>query len=299
MKRTFTLLAAAATLTIAGAAHALTAHEAVSIINANGYYAPHDLELTAGAVWRANATAPNGTRLSVLVDNATGALTAIDRAAMRSGQLPGAAQVMQTLKNAGWAIVQELDFDDGLWEAEVRQGRGQPKVEVYVHPVTLAILDPAGTPASGGTAASVLSAQEIVAALQGAGYRNIHDVEFDDDGYWEAEATNASGQCVDLYINPTTGAVLREQLDRDDWGCTGSNTGTNTGGGSATQPAGRLTAAQITQRLTQLGYTRIHDLEYERAGYWEAEARNARGQKVDLYINATTGAVIRETIDRD
>ena len=313
MKHTISLIAAAATLAAAGAAHALTAAQTVDIIARNGYYAPHGLELTSG-VWHAKVTAPSGKRVYALVDNASGAFSVIDPAALRNGHgLPSAAQVVQTLQDAGWSIVQELEFDDGLWEAEVRRAKGQPKYEVYVHPVTLAILNDGGTPASSGTSMSALSAQQIIAALQSAGYRNIHDVEFDDDGYWEADATNADGQCVELDINPTTGAVMREKVERGSCttasGNTGSTTRTTIGATStATKPAtgttttassgSRLTATQVMQRLQLAGYTNIHDLEYDRDdGYWEADARNARGQKVELHIDPSTGKVIKEKRD--
>ena len=287
MKHTISLIAAAVTLAAAGAAHALTAAQTVDVITHNGYYSPHDLELTAG-VWHAKVTAPNGKRIYVLVDDASGKLDAVDPTKVRNGQLPNAAQVMQVLKSAGWTVVQELEFDGGLWEAEVRRAKGQPKYEVYVHPITLAILNDGGAPASGGTGMSALTAQQIVAALQNAGYTNIHDVEFDDDGYWEADATNRNGQCVELRVNPTTGAVMREKVERGSCSA-GSSTGGSTGS--------LLTAAQIRTRLQQLGYTNIHDLEYKRAGYWEADARNARGQKVELRIDPRTGAVLREKRD--
>ena len=212
MKHTISLIAAAVTLAAAGAAHALTAPQVTNIIAKKGYYAPHDLGKTAG-VWHAKVTAKNGYRGYVLVDDATGKLTVIAPDNVRNGKFPSAARVMQVLKNAGWNVIQELEFDDGLWEAEVRRAKGQPKYEVYVHPVTLKILNKSGTPANKGTGASALTAQQITAALLNAGYRNIHDVEFDDDGYWEAEAINARGQKVELRINPTTGAVIREELD--------------------------------------------------------------------------------------
>ena len=299
MKHTISLIAAAVTLAAAGAAHALTFQQATNIASQNGYYA-RGLELTAG-VWHADAiSVKDGKRVAVLVDNASGKLDVVDPAKVRNGQLPSAAQVTQVLKNAGWAIIQELELDDGLWEAEVRRAKGQPKVEVYVHPITLAILNDGGAPASGGTGMSALTAQQIIAALQNAGYTNIHDVEFDDDGYWEADAINRNGQCVELRVNPTTGAVLREKVEGY---CAGTvkptQPTTPTQPVKPTQPAaGKLTAAQITQRLQMAGYTNIHDLEYDRDdGYWEADARNPRGQKVELHIDPNTGKIIREKRD--
>lgn len=56
---------------------------------------------------------------------------------------------------------------------------------------------------------------EVIRSLESAGYTDVHDLE-KDDGIYEAEATNASGQRVDLDIDPASGNVLREEPDNDD-----------------------------------------------------------------------------------
>jgi hypothetical protein len=56
---------------------------------------------------------------------------------------------------------------------------------------------------------------EVIRTLESAGYTDVHDLE-KDDGIYEAEATNASGQRVDLDIDPASGNVLREEPDHDD-----------------------------------------------------------------------------------
>ncbi|RMX01787.1 PepSY domain-containing protein [Allofranklinella schreckenbergeri] len=62
-------------------------------------------------------------------------------------------------------------------------------------------------------AAPSLTAEQVRARLEKAGYTGIHDVDYDDDGYWEADAVNRAGQRVDLRIDPHSGAVLRERRD--------------------------------------------------------------------------------------
>ncbi|MCC6847005.1 MAG: PepSY domain-containing protein [Deltaproteobacteria bacterium] len=59
----------------------------------------------------------------------------------------------------------------------------------------------------------ILAPQEIVRQLEDAGYKNVHDVELD-DGVYEADATSRAGVPVDLEIDPLTGRVLREDVDR-------------------------------------------------------------------------------------
>ena len=122
--------------------------------------------------------------------------------------LPGAAQVADKLRGLGYSVIRDLELDDGLWEAKVRQNRTSESVEVVLHPVTLAVLSQVG--ASGG--ANVLPAANVVQLLQAAGYSRVRDLEFD-DGRWEADAYNAAGQRVELTINAATGAVEHEKLD--------------------------------------------------------------------------------------
>ena len=90
-------------------------------------------------------------------------------------------------------------------------------MKLHLHPVTLEVISQVSR---GGNAAQpgnpnptpILTAQQVVAALQAAGYRNVHDLEFE-HGRWEADAVNAAGQRVELHINPYTGAIERERLD--------------------------------------------------------------------------------------
>jgi hypothetical protein len=60
-----------------------------------------------------------------------------------------------------------------------------------------------------------LDENAIIRNLESAGYTDVRDLE-KDDGIWEAEATNAAGQRVELDIDPTSGAVIREEPDNDD-----------------------------------------------------------------------------------
>lgn len=61
-------------------------------------------------------------------------------------------------------------------------------------------------------AGTSLTAEQVTAKLQAAGYTNVHDVEYD-DGQWEADAVSADGRSVDLEIDPRTGAVTHESAD--------------------------------------------------------------------------------------
>lgn len=128
--------------------------------------------------------------------------------------LPSVDRVVQHLKASGFAYVSDVELSDGFWKAEVRISlTSRDKVELVLHPTTLEVLSQVGR--NGGTinGQPVLSADQILLTLQQAGYTRVHDLEFD-DGYWEAEALNSANQYVELRIEPTTGKVVREKLER-------------------------------------------------------------------------------------
>lgn len=207
---------AASLLGMGSLAQAMNAHQALAVMQQQGYHAVYDLEKEYG-FWTAKATTQQGVRTYLLVNDASGEFMALTRADLGT-RLPGVPQVAERLRGMGYTVIKEIEFDDGLWEAEVRQAPKSPKVELVLHPATLAVLSqsgtgPDGTPNPGHPGAPpVLSAAQVTQALLAAGYRNIHDLEFD-DGRWEADAINPAGQRVELYINPYTGAVEREKLD--------------------------------------------------------------------------------------
>ncbi len=208
---TLALLAAAPLLAHAeGEASAVepvaTAPEALARIAAGGHFAVHDLAFRHG-LWTAEATTLDGRRVDVVVDGVSGAVWA---GVGTGAPFLSATQVRERLAAAGYSQITDIEFDDGVWEAEARNAAGQ-RVDLVIHPVTGAIL--AETPDGSATApVGMLSAAEIRAALEAAGYTQIRDLEYD-DGHWEAEARNAQGRRVELRIDPRTGAVLHEEND--------------------------------------------------------------------------------------
>lgn len=192
------------------AAQAFNAQEVLNTLNQHGLVAPHNLEKQYG-YWSAKVTLQDGSRAYALVSDTDGSVVTIRKSDLGT-TYPGAAQVVAQLQAQGFAQLHDLEFDDGFWEAEVRDANNR-KTELIIHPVTLQVLHQSGNASSNnGTAAPVLNATQITQLLQQAGYTRIHDLELD-DGVWEADATNAKGLRVELKIHPETGAVLREKLD--------------------------------------------------------------------------------------
>jgi hypothetical protein len=56
------------------------------------------------------------------------------------------------------------------------------------------------------------STAEMQQRIEAKGYKNVHDLEYD-DGRWEADATSPAGIEVDVYIDPTTGNIVQEDDD--------------------------------------------------------------------------------------
>ncbi len=176
---------------------------ALERITAAGYHAPYELEFRHG-FWVAETTTAEGLRISAIVDPGSGSVAAFD--ARGNGAIP-AQQVRERVLAAGYVRITDLEFDDGFWEVEAVDRFGR-KIDLVVHPTSGAILN---APDDGG--ATPLSAERIHAALTQAGYTRIHDLDYDSDGYWEADAVNTRGERIELRVDPYTGAVLREQLD--------------------------------------------------------------------------------------
>ncbi|GAB3731409.1 hypothetical protein GCM10028794_07610 [Silanimonas algicola] len=108
--------------------------QATGIAQQAGYGAVRGAELDDG-VWEVLASAADGSRVTVHIDAATGAILSPEQPGQR--QL-GIGEVMQRLAAAGYTDVKELERDDGFWTAEVRTTMGFER-DVRVHPITGAV----------------------------------------------------------------------------------------------------------------------------------------------------------------
>lgn len=117
----------------------------------------------------------------------------------------GTGQVTKILKDAGYTEVRDIELDEtGLWEAEVRGTDGRWH-DVHVVGTSGELLDDrSGRP--------LLTAADITARLQKAGYTGIHDLDLD-DALWQVDATRADRQRVELTLNGFTGELIHEELD--------------------------------------------------------------------------------------
>ncbi|MCE7033041.1 PepSY domain-containing protein [Lysobacter sp. GX 14042] len=98
-----------------------------STLTAQGYTGVHDIEYKGG-LWKADARSADGKRLEVSIDPATGKLYPSTAVATL-----GAQDIRARLDAAGYTRVRDVEFDDGLWEAEAVDPQGR-KVELKLDP---------------------------------------------------------------------------------------------------------------------------------------------------------------------
>lgn len=138
------------------------------------------------------------------------ALAALSAAAFAQSPAPTAGkdalkepQVRALLTEKGYTNIDDLDFEDGMWETDATSANGD-RVDVRINP------------ASGDVMAeklvSDLSENDVKAKLTAAGYSRIHDVDFD-DGVWKAEAERADGNDVEIHLAANTGEIIHVEND--------------------------------------------------------------------------------------
>ena len=246
----------------------------LQVLDAQGFVAIHELERREG-LWTAEGTSLDGREVYLLIDADGRVVDAIGE----YGEGGLSVEELSVLLSAqGYSALRDFEFDDGLWELEAVNAAGQ-RVELRVHGGDGRVLSerPYGAAPEG---AGLLSADEVSARLIALGYSDLRGLSFD-DGQWELYARHPQGYWVELYVDARTGEIVRE------WREDGPP---NAGGGDY------LSAEEVTARLAALGYTQIRPIRID-DGLWEVYARNPRGQRVELYVDARTGVIVREERD--
>lgn len=132
---------------------------------------------------------------------AVAALAAAGAAAAQDGLT--AVQVRAQLEAQGYTAINDVEFDDGMWEADARSADGN-RVDVRLDAKTGQVY--------ADELVSNLGRSDIRAKLAAAGYTNVHDVDYD-DGVWKAEADDPAGKDVELRLDPATGEIIGKDKD--------------------------------------------------------------------------------------
>lgn len=132
---------------------------------------------------------------------------ALFAAAAFAQQVGGPADVEAKLRAAGYNEIKDIEFDSGLWEADVRRADGRWG-DIAVDPASGEVFD-------SKDGRMVLDVRGVTDALAAAGYTEVSDLDRD-GALWEAEARDAQGQRVELRISGIDGRILHTDLEHDD-----------------------------------------------------------------------------------
>lgn len=144
-----------------------------------------------------NIASINPLALATVLAFAAGPACAVDRGQDGMSE----SDVRSGITAAGYTDIDDLDRDDGLWEADAR--RDGRRVELRIDPRTGTVYPE--------DARTSLTEADVRAGLEAAGYERIRDVHFD-DGIWEADAEQG-GVDYDLFMDPETGEVVARKRD--------------------------------------------------------------------------------------
>lgn len=128
MKKLAALTVALGLLSSAALAQeALTEHQVRTTLAEQGYTKVNDLKFGDG-VWKADARSADGNRLEVRIDPKTGQVYPDEQVARLSER-----DVRAALATAGYTNVHDVDYEDGIWNAEADDPAGRD-VELKIDP---------------------------------------------------------------------------------------------------------------------------------------------------------------------
>lgn len=112
-------------------------------------------------------------------------------------------QVRELLTQQGYTRIDDLEFEDGMWETDATSADGN-RIDVRV--------DPASGKIFAEDVVATFSAEDIKARVTAAGYSKVHDVDYD-DGVWKAEAEREDGKNVEVRVDAKDGRILAVEND--------------------------------------------------------------------------------------
>lgn len=66
----------------------------------------------------------------------------------------------------------------------------------------------------------------------------------------------------------------------------------------ATASAAAMNFQQLVERVVAQGYNDVREVERKSDKLYEVKARNGQGQRVELYVDARSGEILREQVKR-
>jgi len=121
-------------------------------------------------------------------------------------------------------------------------------------------------PPAKGQPNQALTSAEVTSMLTAQGYRDVHDVKFE-DGVWKADAKSGDGKDLDLKIDPATGRAYPDRM------------------------ASRMGEDDVRAALATAGYSKVHDVEFD-DGLWKAHAENRAGKDMKVQVDPDDGQIV-------
>lgn len=118
-----------------------------------------------------------------------------------------------------------------------------------------------------------LSAGEVAARVEAAGYGEVHSVQFE-HGRFEVDARDKKGRRVTVLVDPETGVVRSAKFVDES------------------TPRSVVPIENIVESVKAAGFHSVHFVEQEHALY-EVHARDDTGRMVELFVHPKTGEVLR------
>jgi hypothetical protein len=115
------------------------------------------------------------------------------------------ADVRAALVDQGYSEINDVEFKEGVWTADAKSADGN-HVELKVSNEGKVLPD---------KGVATIDKDRIIVIAQEAGYKNVHDVEFE-GGVWKVEAENQAGTDVELKMDPNDGHILGSEADKVD-----------------------------------------------------------------------------------
>lgn len=119
------------------------------------------------------------------------------------------------------------------------------------------------------TPPSSLTMEDMLARLDQAGYRQIHQIKYK-DGVYNVETYNDQGQEIELNIDPQNVVIPPKKGDK---------------------PV--MTILQVARKVGSQGYTRIEEIQIDDGNY-EVKAYDAKGSSVKLEVDPVTGRINKQ-----
>jgi uncharacterized protein with FMN-binding domain len=111
-------------------------------------------------------------------------------------------QVRELLTKQGYTRIDDLEFEDGMWETDATSADGN-RIDLRVDATGKVYAE---------DVVSNLTAEDVKAKVTAAGYSKVHDVDYD-DGVWTADAERDDGKNIEVRVDAKDGRILAVDND--------------------------------------------------------------------------------------